>query len=360
MRCDWDAVGRDFLMAQAARGDRMAAELLRGLLVADQRPDLDNRTGVGSVLRVAIGVCTAMRPRMLAHCLDAIGAQILPAWIEAEVIIVDNESEPRRRRLVQNFSARCPFPVHYIHEPRRGISQARNAVIERSRRLGAQWIAFTDDDCWVSPTWLVRLVEAAIRYKADVVYGRREFVLPTSSPCWPALRAGRYVEGQSLSYASTHNVLFASWLIRHDNLPGLHFDERLAHGEDTDFFYRATQLGARIVYSHEPVVFETVSLDRTTLNYQVRRAYHYGASRGNFHRRYQGVLGALPWAAARCAFHTPIAVVRLLTAALVWGFSESTYKALVIKGSVRLAGAAGAVAGLLGFAGNPYQTIDGY
>lgn len=231
-------------MAHAARGDRAAAETLTELLVAEPPPTLDKPTAAESTVRVAIGVCTAMRPRMLAHCLDAIGAQILPAWLQAEVVIVDNEAEPRRRRLVDDFSARCPFPVHYIHQPKPGISRARNAVVERSRSLGVQWIAFTDDDCWVSPTWLARLVEAAVRYKADAIYGRREFLLPSPSPCWQAVRASRYVEGQSLSYASTHNVLFASWLIHDGDLGGLRFDERLAHGEDTDFFHRATRRGA--------------------------------------------------------------------------------------------------------------------
>jgi GT2 family glycosyltransferase len=300
-----------------------------------------------------------MRPRMLAHCLGAIAAQIVPARIEVHVVVVDNEPEPSNRRLVQTFGAACPFAVHYIHELRRGIPQARNAVLDACRRLAVDWIAFTDDDCWASPLWLESLLEAASRHKADVVYGRREFLLPLPSPFWsaPADQSG-YTDGQRLPYAATHNVLFASSLIE-DTPAGLRFDEALAHGEDTDFFHRAASRGARIVYSHAPVVYECVSPERATLNYQARRAYYYAASRSSFHRRYKGLAAAVQKLAARWLFQAPVAVARLMTAPFVWPFSELAFKGLVLKGTARLAGAAGAAAGLVGFEGNPYQTIDG-
>jgi succinoglycan biosynthesis protein ExoM len=302
-----------------------------------------------------------MRPLMLAHCLDAIGAQVVQAGVEVCIVVVDNEPSPNNRRCVQEFAARCRFPVHYVHEPRRGIPQARNAVLKTCQRLGVDWIAFTDDDCRVGSTWLASLMDAATRYSADVVYGRREFVLPLPSPFWAAPPdQGCYVEGQRLPYAATHNVLFAAWLIRHDAQTGLQFDEGLAHGEDTDFFHRAAQRGARIVYAHEPVVFETVTHRRATLNYQARRAYHHAASRSHFHRRYRGIAGAAQKFAVRCLFHAPVAVLRLLTAPLVWPFSEPAFKDLILKGTARLAGTAGAAAGLFGYDGNPYETIDGY
>jgi hypothetical protein len=111
-------------------------------------------------------------------------------------------------------------------------------------------IAFTDDDCSVSTTWLASHLEAAARHKADVVYGRREFLFPMPHPFW-AMRPqqGTYAEGETLPYAATHNVLLAAWLVEGDTR--MQFDERLAHGEDTDFFHRATRRGARIVYSAE-------------------------------------------------------------------------------------------------------------
>lgn len=295
---------------------------------------------------------------MLRLCLHSVASQLVSPQIAVEIVVVDNEGEPNNAALVQEVAARCRFPVHYVHEPRRGIPQARNAALEKSRSLGADWIAFTDDDCWASPTWLASLVDAAGRHKADVVYGRREFLFPTPLPFW-AMRAeqGTYAEGEQLPYAATHNVLASARLVSESRM---RFDERLAHGEDTDFFHRAAQRGARIVYSADPLVLEVVSADRATLHYQTRRAYYYAASRSSFHRRYKGAHKAAAKLAVRCAFQAPVAIARLAAAPLALPFSEDTFRELVAKGTARLAGAAGATAGLFGFHGNPYRRIDGF
>jgi len=344
-------VARLFLAELATKGDRRAAEIL-SLLSGDHSGV--QRAGIAhGACRVAIAVCTAKRPTMLRHCLEALGTQIVPSQVAVHVVVVDNEGKPNNQRIVQEFASRCPFPVHYVHEPRRGIPQARNAALAKCQALDANWIGFTDDDCWVSPTWLASLLDAAARHRADVVYGRREFVFPTPLPFWTMRpEQGTHAEGEELPYAATHNVLFTARLTGH---PEMRFDERFAHGEDTDFFHRATKRGARIVYSAEPLVLELVSPERATLSYQTRRAYHYAASRSYFHRRYKGVGLALLKLGARCVFHAPAAITRFAVAPLTWPFSEDAFRELVVKGAAGLAGAAGAAAGLVGITGNPYR-----
>jgi succinoglycan biosynthesis protein ExoM len=356
-----DYIARLFLAELAEEGDSRATQILK-LLAGDASADRAAGLAGASALdpcRAAIAVCTAKRPKMLRHCLQSIAAQSVPPQVAVDVVVVDNEAEPNNRDLVEELAAHCPFPVHYVHEPRRGISRARNAALEKVRSLKADWVAFTDDDCWVSPTWLASLVDAAARHGADVVYGRREFLFPMPLPFW-AMRAeqGTYAEGQALPYAATHNVLLPSRLIA--GRSAMRFDERLAHGEDTDFFHRAAQRGVRIVYSAEPLVLEVVSPDRATFHYQARRAYYYAASRSYFHRRYKGARKAVMKLAARCVFHAPVAIVRLLAAPFAWPFSQDAFRGLVSKGTARLAGAAGAAAGLIGLDGNPYRSIDGY
>lgn len=357
MQSDWQVLSRDFLMEHAARGDRRAAQIVRELLLS-QRPGEVSEIGA---MRVVVGVCTAKRPRMLSRCLDSIAAQIVAPGVEVHVVVVDNESAPNNRSIAKAFGSRCPFPVHYIHEPRRGIPQARNAILQKGLDLGADWVAMTDDDCWVSPAWLTGLLEAAARHHADVVYGRREFLFPLPLPFWALPEpVNQVVEGQALPFAATHNVLMAGWLINRCANGGLSFNERLAHGEDTDFFYRAAKRGARIVYSHEPVVIETVSQERATLAYQTRRAYHYAASRCYFHRRHKGFGHATKTLVARWLLQVPVACLRLASAPFVWPISDLVFRSFVVKGMARLAGAIGCAAGLLGFDGNPYRTPDGY
>lgn len=310
--------------------------------------------------RVAVAVCTANRPEMLRLCLDLIGSQVVPPRVIVDVVVVDNEDAPNNHEVVQSFSGLAGFPVHYVHEPRRGISRARNAALEKCRSLDVDWIAFTDDDCRVSPTWLASLLGGAGRYGADVVYGRREFLCLEPMPFW-AMRLERDIcaEGQLLTRAATHNVLLATRLLGEGDA-SMWFDERLAHGEDTDFFHRLALQGARIVYSAEALVLEVVTGRRATLRYHMRRSYYQAASRSHFHRRHKGPVKAILKLTNRCAVQAPVAMARLVVAPLVWLFSEQVSRGLVTKGIGRLAGAAGAAAGLLGFDGDPYRRIDGY
>jgi succinoglycan biosynthesis protein ExoM len=98
-------------------------------------------------------------------------------------VVVDNEPGPSSRPIVEAFGAAAPFPVQYVHEPRRGISRARNAVLDACEDR-FDWVAFTDDDCRPESDWIAALLAAAERHGADVIYGRREWVPPDPVPFW--------------------------------------------------------------------------------------------------------------------------------------------------------------------------------
>jgi succinoglycan biosynthesis protein ExoM len=301
-----------------------------------------------SPTRVAIGVCTARRPDLLKCCLAALADQVIPEGVDVTIIVADNEPEPNNQPLMAEFAATCPFAVEYVHEPTRGISRARNALLSACEGR-FDWIAMTDDDCKPTPTWLADMLAAAHRHGADVVRGRHIWTPPETGAYWYMPHPSpRYAEGQRIEHAGGGNVIFVGWIAR------MRFDESLAHGEDTDFFYRAAKRGARIVYSAEPLIYEAVPPHRATLQYQTLRSFYFAASRSHFHRRYRGFDTAAVKVLARLVWQVPINVVRLVTAPLLWPFSERRFKAHVVKGLRRLAAAAGAVVGLAGFSGNPY------
>jgi succinoglycan biosynthesis protein ExoM len=294
---------------------------------------------------------------MLTDCLKSIARQAVPQGVWVDVVVVDNEADPNNQSLVQNLSQGYPFPIHYVHEARRGIPQARNAALNACVRLDADWIAFTDDDCLVGRRWLSKLMKAARRHRADIVAGGRQFRTQRGEDTsW--LLLSQKNAGKARSYASTHNVLFSARLIG-PGQDGLRFDERLAHGEDTDFFYRASQRGARLVHSDESVL-ETLTQERCSLRYRVRHAYYAAASRSHFHRRHQKSTAIAAKLSARLFVQVPVAALRLICAPLVRFASKQAFRMLALKGILRIAGAAGAAAGLLGFIGNPYNKIDGY
>jgi glycosyltransferase involved in cell wall biosynthesis len=285
---------------------------------------------------------------MLGTCLECLRQQAIPANCHVTLIVADNEAEPNNRMIVDSAAAAGgSLKFCYVHEPRRGIAHARNAILDACGDR-FDWIAFTDDDCQPSPSWIASLLASAEWYGADVIYGRVEYVPPQPVPFWYEPLPVWCGEGQSMQFAGTTNVLMAGKLAR------LRFNPRMAHGEDAEFFWRATnELGVRIVHSVGPVVYEMVPPHRTTLAYWTKRWYYYGAVNTYLDRRHRGWRYASGVLSKRLR-RAPGALVRLAIAPLM---SRKRYRRRVLRDTHRLADAAGALTGILGYIGNPYRKV---
>lgn len=210
-------------------------------------------------MTVTVGVITFRRPEGLATLLEALRAQ------DATVVVVDNDPAKSARAVSQG--------VQYVHEPRRGLSFARNRALEVAREQGADYLAFIDDDEVPQPDWLERLLDAAREYRADVVTGPVLRQFEREPPAW--IRRGRFFvdprrpSGSPVRFAATSNVLISSRLF------DMRFDPRFAltGGEDTHFFLRASNQGHRLVWADDAVVVETVPPERAQLGWVLRRAY---------------------------------------------------------------------------------------
>jgi succinoglycan biosynthesis protein ExoM len=133
---------------------------------------------------VYVGVCTAGRPQLLAKCLASLVLQRAPRGYEFRFLVVDNDYEPKAHHMVDAASVHSRHAIDYVHEVRRGISFARNRVLEEALAAGADWIGFIDDDETAPPNWLIRMLAAARRYQADVLQGPVIPVLPEPLPFW--------------------------------------------------------------------------------------------------------------------------------------------------------------------------------
>lgn len=218
----------------------------------------------GPELPVTAVVTTIGDRPELSTCLDALLAQ---TYRPVEVLVVDNSraGSDRVRRLCGDSTGE--IPVSYVHEPRAGLSHARNAGLAVARGVA---IAFTDDDVVVDTDWLGWLV-VGLR-AGDTVAASTGLILPTDletraqqlfeefggyskgfrrevldgapdpdDPLHP-YRVGRYGSGASSAW----------WTARLTSLGG--FDARLgagtpsAGGEDLDIFLRVVLAGRAIVY----------------------------------------------------------------------------------------------------------------
>ena len=79
------------------------------------------------------------------------------SWTPLEVVVVDNDADggPLDAAFTAAFGG--DPRVRWVHEPRQGLSFARNAGLAAAR---GGYVVFTDDDVLVDEHWVARLVEA--------------------------------------------------------------------------------------------------------------------------------------------------------------------------------------------------------
>jgi len=235
---------------------------------------------------LSVVVCTRDRPEALAGCLAALARQRSPA---GEVVVVDNSADGTAAAVVAGFAG-----VRHVHEPRPGLSVARNTgVLACTRPL----VAFTDDDVEVSGTWTAELVRAfALAPEADAVTG---LVLPASldsaaqrlfqfqlggfGSCMVPVRFdARFLDDaarrgpQVWRIGAGANMAFRQGVFDRVGL----FDERLGAGaagcsEDSELWYRILAAGGTCLYEPRAVVHHHHRADLAGLAGQMR-AYMRG------------------------------------------------------------------------------------
>lgn len=251
-------------------------------------------------MRVGVCVNTFRRPEQLATLLEAIAALRFssdPAPL-LDVVVVNNDVGTSIEPVLNKARIKLGGSLHGLEEPRRGIPQARNCGLRHALSLGADFVAFLDDDEWPDPDWLEQLLEGAVINDAALVQGR---VIPeyiATPPAW-VKEAGLFdggrdekslVKGQTLSYAATNNLLVRVDVIRAVGA----FDEwwGTQGGDDTEFTLRASRFGFRIAWWPDAIVHEWIAPDRMTLRWIFRRGFRSGNTYGLICRRLSGSWGS--------------------------------------------------------------------
>lgn len=227
---------------------------------------------------ILIGICTYNRPVMLEQCLQSLRGQEIPENIEILFCIADNNSNKEYAIEDVTKMSLNGHNFQYIFVEKRGLSFARNAVIDCAIKFNADFIQFIDDD-EIAEKGLIKNLYTKIKSSgADAVQGNIVFNFPVNTP--DILKKAWQIqmdENTPLKYVATGNVIFSKKLITDW---GLRFDERLAltGGEDLDFFLKSSNKGGRHIFTNTATIYETVPLERTTLKWQLVRKMRDGFS----------------------------------------------------------------------------------
>lgn len=206
--------------------------------------------------RISYLISTRNRAKGLAQCLEAVLKVDFPDW---ELIVVDNGSTDATADIVRSFQTDHPGRIHYVFEPRPGLSRGRNAALQAS---SGSILVFSDDDCYPEPDFLQR-IDAVFLAEPDISYlsGRIELFDPNDAP--ETIKTSTRPEYfDSHRYIGSGKVVGANMAFRRTvfEAVGL-FDPLLGAGtslssaEDQEMTMRASMNGFRGKYCPEAVVY---------------------------------------------------------------------------------------------------------
>lgn len=225
---------------------------------------------------VVVAVLTYRRTDWLPALLAELEVQAGTVAPRADVVVVDNDPEGSAAAVVAQWADRG---IRYAHEPRPGISAARNRALAEAD--DADVLVFVDDDEMPSPGWLARLVAAWTEWGCAAVAGPVPARFLGTADAWVAGSGAfdrrRLPTGTPVAGAGAGNLLLDLRSVRR---LGLTFDERfgLTGGEDTLFTHALVRGGGEIRWCDEAEAIEFVPADRLTRAWVLRRSFRSGSS----------------------------------------------------------------------------------
>jgi glucosyl-dolichyl phosphate glucuronosyltransferase len=202
----------------------------------------------------------------------------MPAIVDWELLIVDNNSKDQTRHVVEEFVRRFPTRCRYIFEPRQGKSYALNTGIREARE---EILAFVDDDVAVDTKWLENL--SAV-FQCEQWAGAGGRVLPEHNftpPAWLSVEGKYALAPLAIFSLGTQpeelleppfgtNMAFRAEVFT--KVGGFRTDlgprpDSEIRGEDTEFGMRVLAAGYRLWYEPSAIVYHSLPLHRLEKDY---------------------------------------------------------------------------------------------
>ena len=99
----------------------------------------------------------------IGECLNSLVLQTIQ---DIEILVVDNNSTDGTKEIVLEFAAKNPGKIKTLHEPKQGISHARNLGLSRAR---GEYVGFVDGDDYVRFRMFENMYAAAREFGSDLV-----------------------------------------------------------------------------------------------------------------------------------------------------------------------------------------------
>ncbi len=242
---------------------------------------------------------TFRRPDGLQIALESLLAQN-PCDLPVEIIIADNDPDGSARDYVQSVSAGSAVPIHYLHVPQPGVSNARNAALNAAQ---SRYIAWLDDDQEATKDWLANYLAASRAHKASLVFSPTVARIPGQSKYQDYLerffeRKGPGIDSGVIKefYGCGNSFMDRSRCV----MPELPFDPRANEtgGEDDLLFSHIESHGGTFAWTQNAVAYEDIRPHRATPGYIKTRSFAFGQAPSEIAQEAGNWPGVAFWMAA--------------------------------------------------------------
>lgn len=235
---------------------------------------------------LTIGIPTYKRPKGLRALLESIREVKAPDDVFVHIVVADNEGLNGSADLVvkQMMDERFPFSIVCLPVVERGISHARNALMDFAfGNATSKWLIMVDDDEIVSKDWIIEFLKIQQATLADVVGGRVDPRLESKKPWWFDSASIYYANdnrstGPVAEIDGTTNILFNETVYKCFGKQRFDPFYALVGGGDKEFLTRLANEGAKFAYSREAYTEEIFGPERLSINWAVKRTFRIGAA----------------------------------------------------------------------------------
>jgi glycosyltransferase involved in cell wall biosynthesis len=232
-------------------------------------------------MKITVAICTWNRSALLGQTLEQMTKLSIPAGLEWELLVVNNNCSDATDEVIAAYTDR--LPLKRLMEPAPGHSNARNCAIKAAQ---GEFIVWTDDDVLVDEGWLR---EYAVAFQenggASFFAGPIEPWFETAPPAWMARHladlSGVIVTvdlGRTMRPLQVGDGVFgANLAVRRSIAAEFLFDHRLGRvkealtgGDDSDFLLRLIKAGHLGLWVPRARVKHFVPRTRLTSDYVMR------------------------------------------------------------------------------------------
>lgn len=232
-------------------------------------------------------ITTYNRAALLGKALESVAQSRIDDHERVEVIVVDNNSTDHTRQIVEEIGMNgFPFSLHYVLEPRQGVSYARNRGADEAT---GTYVAYMDSDQLIEQHYLSRIVSIFRDTRAACVGGPVLYYNKGELPNWvsPLIEnAGQTWYGdETRVLGPTDGMLQGGNMVldRSELMNIGKFDTNLGRtgnsllgGEEDDLQERLHAAGKKVVYDPGLVQHHYLAPARLTKRYWRQHKFDYG------------------------------------------------------------------------------------